>query len=161
VLQATLPYRVYLDDEVWQDERERLFARQWFQVCRVEDLPAVGCWRRVDVAGEQVLVVQGEDRLRAFANTCRHRGAELCPADGPVTGQVGRTLRCPYHHWTYDLDGRLLAAPHLDEMPEVALYAVAVDSWGGFVFACLSPDGAPTLEEQIGRAAERATAWMV
>ena len=154
-MQETLPYRVYLDDEVWEAERTRLFGREWVQVCRSEDVAEPGAWRRVDVAGEQVLLVQGDDLLRGFANTCRHRGAELCPADGPDSGRAGRVLRCPYHHWTYGLDGRLRAAPHLDEVPDVALFPIAVEAWGGFVFACLRPERGRPLLGQVGPAAER------
>jgi Rieske 2Fe-2S family protein len=97
-MEATLPYRLYLEQEAFAAERERLFTRQWFLVGRDEDVAAPGDWRRVDVVGEQLLLVRGEDeRLRAFANTCRHRGAELCPVDGPESGHAGRSLRCPYH----------------------------------------------------------------
>ena len=156
-MEETLPFRVYLDEQVFAAERARLFAHQWFQVAREEDLPTPGDWRRVDVVGEQLLLVRGDDaRMRGFANTCRHRGAELCPADGPLTGHAGRVLRCPYHHWTYGLDGRLKSAPHLDDVPpDVALYQVGVDTWGGFVFACLRPEGVPALAEQVGAADDR------
>ncbi len=141
-MEETLPYRLYLDAEVFAAERERLFARQWFHVGRDEDVPEPGDWSRVEVVGEQLILVRGDDgQLRGFANTCRHRGAELCPLDGPVSGHAGRVLRCPYHHWTYGLDGRLRAAPHLGEpLPEVGLFAVGVAVWGGFVFVCLRPD---------------------
>jgi len=153
-MEETLPYRLYLDDGVFAAERERLFARQWFHVGREEDVPEPGDWSRVEVVGEQLILVRGDDgQLKGFANTCRHRGAELCPLDGPASGHAGRVLRCPYHHWTYGLDGRLRAAPHLGEpLPEVELFAVGVAVWGGFVFACLRPDDAGTLADQIGDA---------
>jgi len=141
-MQQTLPYRVYLDDDVFAAERRSLFARQWVAVARADDVAEPGDWRRIDVTGEQLLLVRGADRvLRAFANTCRHRGAELCPADGPVHGHVERALRCPYHHWTYALDGQLRAAPHLAETPaDIELHAAAVATWAGFVFVRLDPD---------------------
>ena len=153
-MEATLPYRLYLEDDAFAAERERIFARQWFLVGRDEDVPAPGDWRRIDVVGEQLLLVRGEDRrLRAFANTCRHRGAELCPADGPEAGHAGRALRCPYHHWTYGLDGRLRATPHLaDVPPDVALHEAGVAGWGGFTFVCLQPHDTPPLDEQVGSA---------
>jgi Rieske 2Fe-2S family protein len=99
-------------------------------------------------------VVRGDDdRLRAFANTCRHRGAELCPADGPEAGHAGHVLRCPYHHWTYGLDGRLRAAPHLEEaLPDVALHTAGLATWGGFVFVGLEPSAAAGLDAQVGAA---------
>jgi Rieske 2Fe-2S family protein len=152
VMQATLPYRLYLEAGAFAAERERIFTRQWFLVGRDEDVPGAGDWRRVEVAGEQLVLVRGEDdRLRAFANTCRHRGAELCPADGPEAGHAGRSLRCPYHHWTYGLDGRLRAAPHLAEVPpDVALYEAGVAGWAGFTFVSLHPEQTPPLAEQLG-----------
>ena len=153
-MEATLPFRLYLEAGPFAAERERIFSRQWFLVGRDEDVADPGDWRQIDVAGEQLLLVRGEDdRLRAFANTCRHRGAELCPADGPATGNAGRMLRCPYHHWTYGLDGRLRAAPHLVEVPpDIALYEAGVAGWGGFTFVSLHPDQTPPLAEQLGAA---------
>ncbi len=155
-MRETLPYRCYLEPEVFAAERERLFARQWVLVGRDEDVARSGDWRRVEVVSEQLLLVRGEDGLlRAFANTCRHRGAELCPADGPVGGHAGRVLRCPYHHWTYGLDGRLRAAPHLDAVPPgIALHEAAVSVWGGFVFVCLRPDDGSSLADQLGDTVE-------
>jgi glycine betaine catabolism A len=153
-MEETLPYRLYLDADVFAAERERLFANQWFHVGRDEEVPNPGDWSRVDVVGEQLILVRGEDgELRGFANTCRHRGAELCPLDGPPRGHAGRVLRCPYHHWTYALDGRLRAAPHLGEVPpDVTLFPVGVAVWAGFVFVCLRPERAAPLVDQIGDA---------
>ena len=108
--------------------------------------------------------------LRAFYNVCRHRGTRLCrPADadersgrpelrGGVT--AGRGIVCPYHHWTYDLDGRLVTAPHLSgltasEKTALSLYPVGVDSWGGFVFVNLTPSEAAPLAAQLGPIPER------
>ncbi len=156
-MQNTLPYRVYLDEAVHAVERRELFARQWVQVARAEEVSERGDWRRIEMTGEALLLVRGEDDvLRGFANTCRHRGAELCPADGPESGHVGRVLRCPYHNWSYGLDGQLRAAPHLDEVPGgIELYAVGVATWAGFVFVCLRPEDVPSLEQQVGDADRR------
>ena len=156
-MRETLPYRLYLDEAVFADERRRLFAHQWVHAGRDEDLHRAGDWRRVEVAGEAILLVRGDDGvLRGFANTCRHRGAELCPADGPESGHTGRVLRCPYHHWTYGLDGALRAAPHLADVPQgISLHAVGVAVWRGFVFACLHPQDTPPLTVQLGDTDDR------
>jgi len=151
-VRETLPFRLYVDEAVFADERRQLFARQWVHVGRDEELARAGDWQRVGVGGEALLLVRGDDGvLRGFANTCRHRGAELCPADGPESGHAGRVLRCPYHHWTYGLDGALRAAPHLADVPEgISLYAVGVTVWRGFVFVCLHPEETPPLPVQLG-----------
>ena len=111
-LARTLPGRFYHDPAIWQLEQERLFGRLWVCVGRADQFPAAGHYRTVRVGDESVLVVRGEDgALRAFLNVCRHRGAQLCPAE---RGQT-RTLQCRYHAWTYGLDGRLLRAPGLQD----------------------------------------------
>ena len=106
-LARTLPGRFYHDPAIWRLEQERLFGRLWVAVGRADQFPAAGHYRTVRVGDESVLVVRGEDgALRALLNVCRHRGAQLCPAE---RGQT-RTLQCRYHAWTYGLDGRLLRA---------------------------------------------------
>jgi Rieske 2Fe-2S family protein len=127
-------------------------------VGREHDLTATGDRLVVDVAGESLVVVRGDDRtLRAFYNVCRHRGAELVPPDGPARGSFGSVIRCPYHAWTYGLDGVLRRAPFVDrdDTPDVALHEVAVDVWGGFVFVNLSGGGADPLLDQLGPVPDR------
>src|SRR6202012_5316611 len=95
-----------------------------------------GDHRVIDVAGESILVVRNrEGLLRAFYNVCRHRGSRLCrpPGEAPalsggVTG--GRGIVCPYHNWTYDLDGKLVAAPHLRPLPAADKQALTLHSVG-------------------------------
>jgi len=107
---ATLPGRDYSSAEVFEIERDRLFQGSWFCVGRAEQAPDVGSFVAVDVAGENVLIVRGADgTLRAFLNVCRHRGSQLCQGSGTVSA-----IRCPYHAWSYGLDGRLLATAHAD-----------------------------------------------
>ena len=115
-LVPTLPRSAYVDEGAWQAERERIFARQWVPVGRESDVAATGDFLRADVVGESVLVVRGDDgELGAFYNVCRHRGAELVDTcGGPASGSFGALIRCPYHSWTYGLDGALRRAPFLD-----------------------------------------------
>ena len=128
----------------------RRAAREWFCVGRLRRSGwTSGRAERlavVDVAGESVLVTRGRatGELHAFFNVCRHRGSQVVP------GRPGRAtrrrragaaaLRCPYHSWTYDLDGRLLRAPHTEDVDDFdptafGLHPVGVDAWGGFLFA--------------------------
>ena len=135
----TLTGHDYSSDEVFARERERIFHRSWFYVCRADRLSA-GDRFVADVAGESVLVVKDRDgRIHAHANVCRHRGARLCEESGPGS-KAGIT--CPYHAWTYSLDGRLIGTPHLaaDEIDRdsLSLWSVACEVWQGFVFVNLS-----------------------
>jgi Rieske 2Fe-2S family protein len=157
-LRAALPRAVYLDTGVWERERDRVFARRWCLAGRAEDLAEPGDWLRVEHAGESVLLVRDDaGRLRGFYNVCRHRGAQLAPSDGPERGHVRSLLRCPYHAWSYGLDGRLRHAPWVADVDRDAfgLHGVAVDEWGGFVFVHLEPGAARPLREQLGAVVER------
>ena len=159
-LEPTLPSAWYREARVFAAEKERIFCREWLCVAREEQLSAPGAFRLIDVCGESVILLRNRDGvLRAFYNVCRHRGARLCRAAGaePVLsgGIAGGRITCPYHQWTYDLDGRLVAAPHLASEPGFdknlfSLYPVGVDTWGGFVFLNLSPAQAVPLAQQLG-----------
>jgi Rieske 2Fe-2S family protein len=154
-------------------ERERIFAREWVLVGREESVPASGDYLDVDILGESVLVVRGDDgTLHAFFNVCRHRGCALVlraptdlPNDGvPQAGCKGPTIRCPYHSWVYGLDGTLKSAPYLEaalegRKHEFGLHQAGLETWGGFIFINLDPDGAKarghTLRTQFGDAMRR------
>lgn len=155
---ATLPGHYYTDPDVFRQEQERLFEALWCCAVRAADLDRPGAYRTVQVGRESVLVTRARDGgLRAFLNVCRHRGARLCADDA---GQVRRSLQCPYHAWTYDLDGRLIAAPNLTRMPDVdrtayGLVEVALREWLGYAWVCLA-DSPPSFEDTvIGEARER------
>ena len=169
-LERTLPSSWYRDASIFKLERERIFAREWLCVGREEELAAPGDHKLLHVAGESILLLRNaRGALRAFYNVCRHRGAQLCRIAGAaaapgmaVQGGVtaGRSIVCPYHQWTYDLDGRLLAAPHMAGTPgfdkaSISLYPVAVETWGGFVFLHLTPKEARPLLAQLAEIAAR------
>lgn len=152
--EKTLPSSWYTTDAVYAIEREQIFMREWVCVGREEQVPNTGDHKIVDVLGESVILLRNNARkLRAFFNVCRHRGAQLCavgeqetsddrlPLKGGVMG--GNRIVCPYHAWTYDLDGKLKRAPHItDEMgldlDKISLHSVRCQVWGGFVFLNLS-----------------------
>ena len=113
----TLPGHSYTDPTIFAQERRGSSRRSGSPPARTSDLDGPGSFRTVDVGRESVLIVRGRDKkLRAFLNVCRHRGARVCMEESG-TGQ--RKLQCPYHAWTYDLDGQLIAAPNLTKMPDV------------------------------------------
>jgi glycine betaine catabolism A len=157
-LERTLPSDYYRSPQMYAREKERIFCREWVCVGRDTDVPNPGDSTVLDVLGESVLLVRNEaGTLRGFYNVCRHRGAQLCGAmlpgratRGGVVG--GKRIRCPYHSWTYSLDGDLVAAPYIGgfDAATFSLYPVGVESWGGFIFVHLTPSGAKPLAEQLG-----------
>jgi Rieske 2Fe-2S family protein len=168
-LERTLPSSWYRSPEVFRAEKERIFFREWIAVCREEELPGPGDYVVLDVLGESILIVRNrEGALRAFYNVCRHRGSRLCrtPAETAALrvslpgGIAAGRIVCPYHQWSYDLNGALLAAPHLTtgdgfDKGDFHLYPVGADSWGGFVFLNLTPAEAKPLAAQLGAIPER------
>jgi Rieske 2Fe-2S family protein len=150
-LLATLPGQLYTDPGVFAEEQQRIFESLWFCAVRAADLARPGAFRTVQVGRESVLITRNHrGGFRAFLNVCRHRGARLCTEE---SGEAGRSLRCPYHAWTYDLDGRLTAAPNLRRMPEVdpgerGLLPVRLREWLGYVWVCLAEEP-PSFEETV------------
>jgi glycine betaine catabolism A len=146
VFASTLPGRYYTDPAVFELEKQNIFGRQWMYACRAEDLPAPGRFVRTQLGDESVIVVRGRDRvLRAFLNVCRHRGSRLCRAD---SGDVGRAIRCPYHAWGYQLDGRLIATPNWRsagtfDKAGYSLHPVHLAEWHGLVWLNLAADPEP------------------
>jgi len=170
-LLRTLPRAAYVDERHYAREVDRIWFREWVCVGRAESLSAAGDYLQVEVAGESILVVRDRDgKLRAFANVCRHRGSQLVmdtapTANGPgAHGRFKGAIRCPYHAWTYGLDGRLRNAPFLTESDglrkeQLGLYQAAVDVWGGFVFVNLTPEEVTperSLAARLGETVERA-----
>ena len=156
-LEPTLDRSAYLDADVFARERERIFAREWCIVGRSDEAPIAGDAFLLDLIGESLLVVRGDDeKLRAFFNVCRHRGAQIVDADSPRCFEIGATLRCPYHAWSYRRDGALARAPFLDglDKSQFGLHQASCAEWGGFVFVRLEPTGMQ-LQEQLGNIPER------
>jgi len=137
----TLTGPEYTAPEVFQQERERLFAQQWVYAGRSELVREPGDRLVIDAAGESVVVVRDRlGRVHAHHNVCRHRGARLCDETG---GGHGGAITCPYHAFSYSLDGALVATPNVgpEELDRTALslWPVAVAEWEGFVFVSLAP----------------------
>jgi Rieske 2Fe-2S family protein len=140
---------------------ERIFAGMWIAAGRAEDLSAPGRFLRRDVAGASILIVRDErGALHACHNVCRHRGTRLC--NDERGGFAGR-IQCPYHAWTYGLDGRLLAAPLMDgvegfDKADYPLRTVRCDEWAGHIFVSLAGDAAP-LAAQLRDLPRRFAPW--
>ena len=141
---VTLAPRAYADPEFIDWKLERVFRREWISVGRVEEVAAVGDYFALDLFGEPMVVVRGDDdRLRAFSAVCRHRGM-------PVVSGAGnrRTFQCPYHLWTYSLDGRMRGAPGMDgvagfDRAQCGLPEIRSEIWGGWIFVNFDADAAP------------------
>ena len=141
----TLGGRYYFSSEVWEAEKERIFTRDWFCIAREEEVPNPGDFVVREVAGESLVLTRAEGGvLRAFFNTCRHRGTRLCDDEGHLKSNV---IKCPYHAWTYDTDGNLLGTPNVHEeegfdKTEYSLWKAALETWQGFVWVNLSENPA-------------------
>ncbi len=148
----TLPARWYVDEAILRRERQAIFARNWALFGPEHEVAEPGSWRAQRINGWPIIVLRDEKGgLRAFHNVCRHRGAELVEADG--AGQC-RLLVCPYHAWSYDLEGHLVRTPNFGEEQSFdksrhALFPVRVETWAGLVFICLDKD-APGLISWLG-----------
>jgi len=157
-LEATLPGHCYTTAAFFRREVQGILHAEWFCVGREEELPERGSYLAVDVAGESLLVVRGEDaQLHAHHNVCRHRGSQLVPMPDatPRSGRFGAVIRCPYHAWSYAHDGSLRGAPHLDvDKTALALHGVQVTCWGGFVFVRIAAQG-KSLPESLGAGVAR------
>jgi Rieske 2Fe-2S family protein len=143
---TTLPQRYYTDETVFRRETERIFAARWLYVGRASTLAAPGQYVLVDVDADSVIVVRdGAGTVRAFHNVCRHRGTRLCRESA---GAFSKSIQCPYHAWTYGLDGQLIGAPHMHEVEGFAkedypLHPVGVAEWDGGVFINLAREPEP------------------
>jgi choline monooxygenase len=133
---TAIPACWYLDEDIYSLERRQVFAHSWLAAGRSEQVPDPGSYFTTEVAGEPILVLRDkQNTLRAFANVCRHRAA---PVMNEAAGKASR-LRCRYHGWTYDLDGRLLGTPEFGadcafERSKNGLVEYAVDTWGPYVW---------------------------
>ena len=157
----TLPARYYTDASLFAAELDRFYRRMWVCVGRTDDIPEPGRYVLRDVAGESLILVRhAPDGISAFHNLCRHRGTRLCTeADGRFADQI----QCPYHAWTYDLQGRLVGAPHMEDVPHFdkaayPLHSLPVGCWDGHVFLTLASDPVP-LDRQLAGLPDKFRPW--
>ena len=141
---STLPPELYTSAEVLEFEGEALFAHEWLCVGRADRIPEAGGWFTVDYVGEPIVVVRDKTgAVNAMSAVCQHRAMQVCEGAGTST-----TFKCPYHHWNYALDGRLLGAPAMERTAgfvksEFGLPRLRVEEWQGFVFVNMDPAATP------------------
>jgi glycine betaine catabolism A len=156
----TLPARYYTSEPVFREEMERFYFTNWVCAGRADTIPAAGGYFVREIAGESVIVVRDSaGAVRAFYNVCRHRGTRICTDS---EGHFGGRIRCPYHGWTYGLDGQLRGAPQMAEADfdaeKYPLHAIHTGIWDGHIFLNLSRDPEP-LARQLADLPEKFAAW--
>jgi Rieske 2Fe-2S family protein len=160
---TTLPSKWYFDPSHYARELEAIWYRDWICVGRLEDLPGTGDYFIATIGNQRLIVTRGADnRVRAFHNTCRHRGSALCTSDKGHF-RNGRII-CPYHTWTYSLEGELLATPariQTDDFraQDYSLYQVHTDTWRGFLFVNLGKEPGESLVDFLGTEAAMLDNW--
>ncbi|MEQ1942897.1 aromatic ring-hydroxylating dioxygenase subunit alpha [Mesorhizobium sp. VNQ89] len=162
-LEGTLPAGAYFDAAEYQRDLEAIWYRRWVMVCRAADIAEPLAFRVFTIGTQDVLVVRDETAtLRAFHNTCRHRGSQLCTAE---SGRLkARLLTCPYHAWSYSLRGDLVRV-RSKSLPEgflksdYPLYSVKLAEWRGFVFVNLDENAAESVEQSFDEASVSLANW--
>jgi Rieske 2Fe-2S family protein len=155
----TLPGRYYTDPDLFRNELDRFYFNGWICGGRAGAIPNPGNYFLRDVAGESIIVTRdAAGAVRAFFNVCRHRGTRMCTeSEGAFAGRI----RCPYHSWTYALDGSLIGAPHMDAgftAADYPLHAVRAEVWDGHIFLHFGRDPRP-LAAQLAGLTEKFAAW--
>ena len=156
---SPLPRDVYISQEWYDREVETIFLKKWLVATREEEIPNPGDYVRLDIIDEPLIILRDDDgEIRALSASCRHRGSELLVGSGNC-----KKITCPYHAWTYALDGRLLATPSMKDAEAFDkslhdLPSVRAETWGGFVFINFDPD-ARSLLESLGGLVDRLASY--
>ncbi|HTT96947.1 MAG TPA: aromatic ring-hydroxylating dioxygenase subunit alpha [Rhizomicrobium sp.] len=149
--QNSLPAWLYNDPGFFEAERTQLFAKTWQLVCHTSDIPNSGDYHTLDILGEKFVVVRGQDGdVRGFHNVCRHRASRIADGD---SGNCGHRLVCPYHAWSYGLDGTLKNVPPWQGMDSLdlsrhGLVPLDLEIWHGFIFVRMEK-GLPSVKEMM------------
>lgn len=157
----TLPADYYTSDVRFGEDIERIFYDSWICCGRAEKIASPGQFFVQQIGQESVIILRDrQGQARAFYNVCRHRGTRMCTE---ASGQFPNSIQCPYHAWTYSLDGRLIGAPHMEELGafdkgEYPLFDIAIAEWEGFLYVNLSPEPEP-FEDSYGPLMGKFTAW--
>jgi len=156
----SLDARYYTDPSIFTQECQGVLAKTWQFGCHGSALPLPGSYTSFDIAGESLFAIRDrENRIRVFYNVCQHRAHQLVSGSGRVPAIV-----CPYHAWSYHLDGRLKSAPNLDavagvDRASICLSEVKVEEFLGFVFVNLDPDAAP-MDDWFPQALQELREWV-
>ena len=141
-----LPSWTYFNQELFELESEELFRKHWQIACHSSDIPRKGNYITFDIVGERALIIRvQEDKIRAFHNVCRHRGSRVVDS---IEGNCKKVITCPFHGWTYNLDGSLRGAANSKNFPKLdsekwGLKPLEMEIWNGFVFVRFKPGPQP------------------
>ncbi|MEJ5223773.1 MAG: aromatic ring-hydroxylating dioxygenase subunit alpha [Anaerolineales bacterium] len=164
----TLPQVTVTSADVFAQEQERIFKRLWMCVGHVSRIPEPGDYFLQEMFGESLIILRDrEQTIRAFYNVCRHRGARICEAEAlnaEGNGKFRGSIQCAYHAWTYGLDGKLIGAPFMKNVPDFPwddfpLRAAPVQIWEGFIFVNLSMESPLPFGEIFDPLAGRFDMW--
>ena len=151
----TMPAFAYTSPEFYQREVERIWRKTWNFIGSADQIRNNGDYFTLNFAGVPIIVLRDHDgKIRAFANTCRHRGSELLEGKGNC-----KLIVCPYHSWTYDLSGNLRGTPEMDKTlnfnkADYGLSSIAIDTWGNFLFINFDKNPEP-LKKHLGDLPEK------
>jgi glycine betaine catabolism A len=162
----SMPQRYFVSPEIFADERKKIFSREWLFVGHQSQIPRSGDFFLATITGESLIIIRDSNlEIRGFFNVCRHRGTRLKEHRAGEVSSCGHssTIQCPYHAWTYGLDGRLVGAPHMDEVPgfdkaDYSLHPVNLGVWQGFIFVNLANNPMP-LEKWFAPLREKCSHW--
>ena len=137
----TLPRNYYTQPDILRQEFINIFQNNWICIGRNSDLTDKGQYITVQLGDESAIVLKDKkDEIKAFFNVCRHRGTRIC---NNQEGKFSNTIQCPYHGWTYDLNGKLVGSPHMEKINDFKkidypLFPIQIKEWEGFIFLNLS-----------------------
>ena len=146
---STLPAEAFTSPAIYEREIEQIFSHEWLCTGRADQIPNTGDYFTIDLLGDKLVIVRGTDgAIRALSRVCRHRAAEVVRGSG-----TAKSFQCPYHAWTYRLDGSLLGAPYMDEVEDFdrkkcRLPEIRSEMWEGWIFINFDSD-ALSLESQL------------
>jgi Rieske 2Fe-2S family protein len=166
-MHTTLSRRFYTDPDFYRAELDRFYFNRWICAGRASAIPRPGDYFTRSIGDESIIVTRsGAGEVHALFNVCRHRGTRLCDN---AEGHLAERIQCPYHNWTYDLEGRLLAAPHMAPgfcKEDYPLHRAGCEVWDGNIFVHLgaarpAPPAPPALRDQLADLPERFAAWQM
>jgi Rieske 2Fe-2S family protein len=149
--QFALPGAFFADETLYSAEMEYLFGRHWLFLASEPEIPEGGDYRTYQIGPWPIFILRRDDgTIAAFHNTCRHRGSRILQQEA---GVAGATLMCPYHRWTYDMDGHLIGCGATGEAPgaQRGLKAIHVRQLAGLIFVCLADEPPADIEDMVRR----------
>jgi Rieske 2Fe-2S family protein len=159
----SLPAKAYFEQDIYDAELSSVWYRNWIYAGRADEVAEIGDYKALTVGTQNILLVRSSEQvITGFFNTCRHRGSILCTeASGSLTG---KSITCPYHRWTYSLQGGLLRTPQQQAIADFdtdnfSLYAIAVEQWGGSIFINLAGEAAPSFTASFDPSPEHLDNW--